>query len=365
MHSHRQTLSFFLVIVASLILFGLIFIYSSSSVFALEKCGSAQFFVKKQLMGLLLGLFALMILKSIPLRVFRKLAPIFFFGTLLLTACTLIPQLTVKIHGSSRWLSLLGLTFQPSELLKVSFIPYLAYFLEKKKFNLSSFTHGYLPFLFIVGITTGLLLIQPDFGQAVTLGITSFILFFVLHTNMRHIMYTLIPLVPITGLLIFLKPYRFQRILTFLDPWKDPQGAGFQIIQSLIAIGSGHVTGVGIAQSRQKYFYLPMQHTDFIFSIIAEETGFIGATIVILLYVLFLYAGIRLAWHLKSTFSLLTVLGFVTLISLQAIINLFVATGLMPTKGIGLPFISYGNSALVANLCMIGIIISCVQQDGD
>lgn len=365
MYNYRQTLSFFLVDIALLVIFGLIFIYSSSSIFALEKCGSAQYFVKKQLIGLLLGITALFILKSIPLRVYRKLAPLFFFGTLLLTALTFIPQLTVRIHGSSRWLSLLGITFQPSELLKVSFIPYIAYFLEKKKFELSSFFNGYLPFLVIVGMTSGLLLLQPDFGQAVTLGITAFILFFILHTNMKHILYTLIPLIPAVILMVFLKPYRFQRILTFLDPWKDPQGAGFQIIQSLIAIGSGNVAGVGIAQSRQKYFYLPMQHTDFIFSIIAEETGFLGASIVIILYILFLYGGIRLAWHLKSTFAMLTTLGYVILISLQAIINLFVATGLMPTKGIGLPFISYGNSALVASLCMVGIIIACVEQDGD
>lgn len=365
MYNHRQTLSFFLIIIALLIIFGLIFIYSSSSIYALEKCGSAQYFVKKQLIGLLLGVAGLFILKSIPLRAYRKLAPIFFFGALFLTALTLIPQVTVRIHGSSRWLSLLGITFQPSELLKVSFIPYIAYFLEKKNFQLSSFVNGYLPFLLIVGMTSGLLLIQPDFGQAVTLGTTAFILFFVIHTNMKHILFTLIPLIPAVILMVFLKPYRFQRILTFLDPWKDPQGAGFQIIQSLIAIGSGHIAGVGIAQSKQKYFYLPMQHTDFIFSIIAEETGFIGATLVITLYILFLYAGIRLAWHLKSTFAMLTTLGYVTLISLQAIINLFVATGLMPTKGIGLPFISYGNSSLVACLCMVGIIIACVEQDGD
>lgn len=363
MQQTKSTMTWFLTTVAILIIIGLIFIYSSSSVFALEKFGSAQYFVKKQLFGVLLGLIALIIFSKIPLATLRRFAPLFFFGSLFLTALTLIPQLTLRIHGSSRWLNLAGFAFQPSELLKVSFIPYIAYLLEKKKFVLSSLAYGFIPFLCIVGATAGVLLMQPDFGQAVTLGMTAFILFFIFHTNMRYIMVTISALIPVLIFMVVWKPYRFNRILTFLDPWKDPQGAGFQIIQSLIAIGSGGATGVGIAESRQKFFYLPMQHTDFIFSIIAEETGFIGASAIIFLYTLFLYFGIRLAWYLKNTFCWLTVLGFTILITLQAIINLFVATGLTPTKGIGLPFMSYGNSALIGNLCMIGIIICCVRQD--
>lgn len=363
MHKNQPILTIFLGVVAFLVIIGLIFIYSSSSVFALEKFGSAQYFVKKQLLGLLLGLGSFFIFSAIPVKYLQKLAPLFFFGALALTTLTLIPQLNVKIHGSSRWLALPFLTFQPSELLKVAFIPYIAYFLEKKKFKLSSFRQGYLPFLVIIGTTAGLLLAQPDFGQALTVSVTALLMFFIIHTNMRYMIYTLIPLIPLTGLLIVLKPYRFQRILTFLDPWKDPQGAGFQIIQSLIAIGSGNITGVGIAQSRQKFFYLPMQHTDFIFSIIAEETGFIGASIIIGLYMLFLYLGVQLAWHIRNIFCMLTIIGFVILISLQAIINIFVTTGLVPTKGIGLPFISYGNSALIAHLCMIGIIAACSRED--
>lgn len=359
--TNRQTVTLFLGTVIFLIIIGLIFIYSSSSVFALEKYGSAQYFVKKQMIGLVLGFLGFCFFSAIPVKLLKKLSPFFFFGALLITCMTLVPKLTVKIHGSSRWVSLWLFTFQPSELLKITFVPYIAYFLEKKKFKLSSLTQGYFPFLLIVGITAGVLLLQPDFGQAVTMSTTALLMFFVLHTSVRHIMYTLIPLIPITGMLILLKPYRFKRILTFLDPWSDPQGAGFQIIQSLIAIGSGNITGVGIAQSRQKYFYLPMQHTDFIFSIIAEESGFIGASAIIGLYALFLYLGVRLAWHVKNMFCMLTILGFVILISLQALINLFVATGLVPTKGIGLPFISYGNSALVAHLCMIGIIVACAQ----
>jgi cell division protein FtsW len=360
---NQPTVPLFLTTVLFLIIIGLIFIYSSSSIFALEKFGSAQYFVKKQVIGLILGFCGFCFFSALPIKYLKKLSPFLFFGALLITGMTLLPKLAVKIHGSSRWVSAWFITFQPSELLKITFIPYIAYFLEKKKFKLSSLSQGYFPFLIIVGMTAGILLLQPDFGQAVTLSTTALLLFFVVHTNMRHIMYTVIPLIPVTGLLILLKPYRFKRILTFLDPWSDPQGAGFQIIQSLIAIGSGNITGVGLAQSRQKFFYLPMQHTDFIFSIIAEEAGFIGASAIIGLYALFLYLGVRIAWYLKNTFCMLTVLGFTILISLQAIINIFVATGLVPTKGIGLPFISYGNSALIAHLCMVGIIIACTKEE--
>ena len=363
MAKKNTNLTIFLTIIALLILIGLVFIYSSSSVFALEKFGSPHYFVRKQLIGLVLGLCGLFLCMLVPLSIIQRGAPLFFFGSLFLTALTLVPGFSTTIHGSHRWLNLAGFVFQPSELLKASLIIYIAYFLAKKQYNLASFIHGYLPFLCILALTSGVLLAQPDFGQTIALCATALLLFFIAQCQTKHLLITLIPLVPITGLLIYLKPYRLKRILTFLNPYDDPQGAGFQIIQSLIAIGSGSIFGVGIGQSKQKFFYLPMQHTDFIFSIIAEETGFIGSSLLIILYMLLLYSGVRLAWTLKNVFCTYIVLGFVILTSLQTIINLFVVTGLMPTKGIGLPFVSYGNSALICSLCMVGIIINCVQED--
>ena len=168
---------------------------------------------------------------------------------------------------------------------------------------------------------------------------------------------------PIAFFMIYLQPYRWQRILTYLDPWQDPQGSGFQIIQSLIAIGSGGLWGTGIAQSQQKFFYLPMQHTDFIFAIMAEEIGFIGSLFFITLCMAFVWFGFRISWNLKNPFSTYLVQGVTSIISLQFIINLFVSTGLAPTKGIGLPFISYGNTALVCNLFMIGLVANAVQDN--
>lgn len=341
---------------------GLVFIYSSSSVYALEKFGSAHYFVKKQLIGLLFGLIGLAIGRALPLSYLKKGAPYIFLAALLLSIAPLLPRLGQSINGSSRWITIAGISFQPSESLKMAFILYIAYLLTKKQSRLQSIFYGYLPLLCVVGVTSLVLLKQPDFGQTVTLCITAFALFFIAHCNPKHLLSTISTLIPAALFLIYIKPYRLKRILTFLNPWDDPQGAGFQIIQSLIAIGSGNFTGLGIAQSKQKFFYLPMQHTDFIFSIIAEETGLLGSFLLISLYIIFLYAGLKVALSTTDPFCFYTIGGFVILTSLQTIINIFVATGLMPTKGLGLPFISYGNSALMCNLAMLGVIINCATS---
>lgn len=358
----KSDIKIFVMIVAILVTIGLLFIYSSSSVYAVELYGSAHYFVKKQFLGLIIGIVALLFFRFIPLSFLEKTSGIFFGSSLVLTALTLVPQLSRNMHGSSRWLKLGPLSMQPSELLKLSFILYCAHLLAKKEFDLKSFTRTYLPYMAIVGITSVILLQQPDFGMAITLAATAFILLYVMHVPTMHLLLTVGALLGSAIVLIALKPYRLRRIVTFLNPWDDPQGAGFQIIQSLIAIGAGSFLGAGVAQSKQKFFYLPMQHTDFIFSIIAEETGFVGCTFLIALYILFLYFGLRIASMLTSTFSSLTTLGFVLLISLQALINGAVVTGLVPTKGVGLPFVSYGNSALICSLAMVGIIMNCVNS---
>jgi cell division protein FtsW len=366
MIAHKKQLNFdlsvLLTIVGTLLIIGFIFIYSSSSVFALEKFGSSSFFVKKQLIGLALGILCLIIIRFIPLEFIKKLTPLFFFSSLFLTGLTLIPGLSNHVHGSSRWLKIFGGSFQPSELLKLALIMYVAYYVSKREYKNPSFIRSFLPLLIILTIIGFILLKQPDFGLTVTLFATVCALLFIAQFQIKYLTFTLLACMPVAFLLIFMKAYRLKRILTFLNPWADPKGAGFQIIQSLIAIGSGGLWGLGIGNSKQKFFYLPMQHTDFIFSIIAEETGLLGASVLILLYLLFLYFGLRIAIHLEDQFSRLTMFGFTILISLQAAINIAVATGLAPTKGIGLPFISYGNTALVCQLIMMGIIINLVKN---
>jgi cell division protein FtsW len=355
-------LQVFLTIIATLILIGCLFVYSSSSVYALETFGTSLFFVKRQCAGLFLGLIALCIGRTIPLNFIKKNAPFLFLGSLFLVIITLLPKFARTIHGSSRWLSFAGFSFQPSELLKVTLLLYIAYFLEKKTIKETIALKHFIPFCTLIGIMCIALLKQPDFGMTVTLLLTTIILFFCAHAQIKHIVMTLVGLAISAMFLILFRPYRLQRIMTFLNPWQDPRGAGFQIIQSLIAIGSGGWLGTGIAHSRQKFFYLPMQHTDFIFSIIAEETGLIGCLFLITLFILLLYFGIRIAHQLTDTYSTLVILGFMILIHLQAVMNMAVATGLAPTKGVGMPFVSYGNTSLVCYLFMIGVIINMVHE---
>ncbi len=360
----QSDLAALLGIVTALVVIGLLFVYSSSSIYAAQNYGYAHYFLKKQCIGVVLGLIAFFVARRLSSEIIYSMTPAFFLGSLALTIATLFPQLSHHIHGSSRWLAFKGFSFQPSELLKIACIMYLARILSKQ--HKESFTRfsGYIPFLIIIGLVTIVLLKQPDFGLAMTLLATSITLLFIAGLPVLHLLCAGMGLVTLIGLLIYAQPYRMRRILTFLDPWKDPQGAGFQIIQSLIAVGSGGWWGSGISNSKQKFFYLPMQHTDFIFSIITEETGFIGGSLIILLYALFTYFGIKIAWQLKNPFAILTTIGFVTLTSLQALINIFVVTGLLPTKGIGLPFISYGNSSLLCFLGMMGIIAHFADKDG-
>jgi cell division protein FtsW len=277
-------------------------------------------------------------------------------------ALTLVPGLGVKMHGANRWLNLGVISIQPSELLKIFLIMYMGYFLEKKQHRIKSFLYTYLPFLLVLGVSFALLLRQPDFGSVITLFSTALVLFFVAECNMRYLLTTALLACPAIVFLILSKSYRLSRILIFLNPWADPQGKGFQIIQSLIAIGNGKMWGVGIANSKQKFFYLPMQHTDFIFPIIAEEIGFFGSIALILLFVAFLFFGMRAVLLFRDGFSFFTSLGFMVLLTIQALINIMVSCGLLPTKGLGLPFISYGGTALIASWCMVGFIVNCARH---
>ncbi len=353
----------FVSIAAVLILIGLIFIYSSSSVFALEKYGNAAFFLNKQFFYLGLGLGGFCFFRLISLDWLKRRASYLFFGAVVLTALTLVPLFALRVHGSNRWLSFMGVTLQPSEFLKLSLFIYLGLIFSGKQNRLKSFVATYLPCLMILGGVALLLLLQPDFGSAVTIFCTAFAMFFVAEFNLWHLLVTVMLALPGVLYLIVAKSYRLQRILVFLDPWSDPQGRGFQIIQSLIAIGSGGLWGLGIGQSKQKFFYLPMQHTDFIFSIVAEEVGFLGSFILVTIFLALCYYGFRVVTRLHDSFAFFTSLAFVVFITLQAVINFMVALGLLPTKGLGLPFVSYGGTALIAYCCMVGLMVNFAKNN--
>jgi cell division protein FtsW len=359
----RSDVRLFVATVVTLTIVGVIFIYSSSSIFALEKYGSAHYFLKKQLIYLIPSIGAFFLFALVPLAWWRKHAPWLFLGSLALTALTLLPMMGVKFHGSNRWLSFFGFSFQPSEVLKLFLFMYMGFFLERKHDKIKSFLHTYLPLLVIFGAAFAILLKQPDFGSVMTIMVTALMLFFVAEFRMIYLVVTALAACPFVIYLIMSKSYRLKRILIFLNPWADPQGSGFQIIQSLIAIGSGHVWGVGLSNSKQKFFYLPMQHTDFIFPIIAEEVGFIGSMLLLILYVLFCFLGLRIAVNIKNPFAFFTALAYVLFISLQAVINLMVSSGLLPTKGLGLPFISYGGTALMCFWAMVGFIVNGARAE--
>jgi cell division protein FtsW len=358
----KYDFSIFFLISLTFVILGVIFVYSSSSYYALETLNQPLFYVKRQLFGIFAGMIAFFIARMVPLKFLKNISFFVLLATTILTMMPLISKLSHKINGSHRWLNIHGFIFQPSELLKVALVIYLASLLSRKKIVHNTTHKTAMPLAIILGVIGIVLLKQPDFGCLATLFCTTLIMLFIANLPLRYFIATLCATLPVGFLLVYLQPYRWQRILTYLDPWQDPQGTGFQIIQSLIAIGSGGLWGTGIAQSQQKFFYLPMQHTDFIFAIMAEEIGFIGSLFFITLCVLFLLFGSKIAWNLQDPFTVYLVQGIIVIISLQFLINLFVSTGLAPTKGIGLPFVSYGNTALVCNLFMIGLVNNAVQE---
>jgi len=345
----------FIINILTFIIIGFIFIYSSSSIYSLEKFGYSYYFLKKQLIGFFISLISIIFFYLIPTSYIKRFAKYQYILSISILLLTFTKFLGNSINGSSRWINIFGLSFQPSELVKMAFIIYISYLITNKA--------NYIYILFILFMTDIILLKQPDFGQTVTITIVTFILLFIAEYNIIYMIYTLLLSIPISIFLVLMKPYRLKRIMIFLNPWNDKQGSGFQIIQSLIAIGSGHIKGLGIANSKQKFFYLPMQHTDFIYSIICEELGFIGGSLIILLFLMFLYLGLKITLTFKDNFFFYISLGFISLITLQAIINISVSISLLPTKGIGLPFISYGNSALIMNISMIGLILNFIRYE--
>ncbi len=349
-------------VVLALTLIGLVFIYSSSCVFALEKCGSSFYFLKKQLFFLLPSTLFFLFFAKIRLDVLRKLTPIFFFASLGLTLMTFVPGLGLKMHGSNRWINLGFMSFQPSELLKFFSILFIALLMERRIRHLNSLYKLYLPLFTFLGIVSLVLLKQPDFGSVVTLASTTLVMMFIAECNLTYLGLSALGAVPLVLYLILSQSYRLNRVLVFLNPWADPQGKGFQIIQSLIAISSGSIWGVGLAGSKQKYFYLPMQHTDFIFPIIAEEIGLIGCCFILILIMAICYFGFKVALNAQNYFSFFMATGFTVFITIQSVINVMVACGMLPTKGLGLPFISYGGTSLMCMWGMIGCIVNAARS---
>ncbi|MFH1857901.1 MAG: putative lipid II flippase FtsW, partial [Candidatus Omnitrophota bacterium] len=270
----------------------------------------------------------------------------------------LIPPFGKESGGANRWFRIGGFSFQPSEITKIILLIYMADFLSRKKHILHQFREGFLPALLVMALVVGLILLQPDFGTAMAIATVLLFMFFLAGVKIPQLGLTVACFIPVSVFYILLKPHAWRRIMAFLAPERDPQGIGFQIIQSFVALGSGGLFGVGLGQSKQKLFYLPASHTDFIFSIIGEELGLLGTLSVVVLFFLFTWSCYRILRKVQDGFGRLLGFGITAMITLEALVNIGVACGALPTKGLPLPFISYGGSALIANLIGVGFLLN-------
>ena len=349
--------------VLALLAIGVVMVYSSSSVVALMSYNDASYFMKRQIIWALLGLLALMAATHFDHEKLgnKRVVGILVAVTFLLLVAVLIPGVGRTVNGARRWLRFGSLSFQPAELMKFTLVVYLSAYLSGKGERIRDFTHGVVPGLLVSGAFLGLTLVQPDFGTVAVVGLVLFAMYFAGGAKLLHLAGLFIVVVPLGVVAVATKAYRLRRFMTFLDPWADPQGAGHQIVQSFVAFGSGGVFGRGLGEGRQKLLFLPERHSDFIYAVIGEELGIIGALVVLMLFGLVLWRGMAIARNAQGIARMLA-LGFTLLLTMQALFNMAVVTGIVPTKGIALPLVSYGGSALVVTLASVGVLLNISKR---
>ncbi|MFC5450183.1 stage V sporulation protein E [Paenibacillus aestuarii] len=348
------------IIVPTLLLLtiGVIMVYSASAVLAFHDFGDSFYYLKRQLLFAALGVVAMFFTMNVDYILWKKYAKFALILCFFLLVIVLIPGIGVVRGGARSWLGIGAFGIQPSEFMKMGMILFLAKLLSEQQSKITQFTKGLLPPLGLMGLAFGLIMLQPDLGTGAVLVGASLLIIYTSGARLLHLSY--LGMVGIAGFvgLIIAAPYRLKRITAFLDPWQDPLGAGYQAIQSLYAIGPGGLVGLGLGMSRQKYSYLPEPQTDFIFSIIAEELGFIGGTLVLLLFSILVWRGMRTAITAPDTFASLIAVGIIGMIAVQVIINIGVVIGMFPVTGITLPLISAGGSSLTLMLTAIGILLN-------
>ncbi len=336
--------------------FGLLMIYSSSAVMGLQKYGDSLYYVKKQFLFLGLGWLLYFVVAQLPLERFARYRMILLAGGMGLLILVMIPGIGSTGGGAQRWLDLGFLRFQPSEIVRLLLVFYLAGTLVAKSDKLHLFNKGFLPLLIVTGLLMGLLLLQPDFGGAMNVLALSLVLWFVGGIPMAYLLGLGILILPAVAVVVMNEAYRAKRVLTFLDPFQDVQGAGFQVIQSFMAFLNGGWTGVGIGNSQQKLYYLPEAHTDFIFSVLGEELGVVGIAVVTALFLGLLFMGLRIAKNQREDFGYFLGIGLTFFLVVPALLNMMVTMGLLPTKGLPLPFFSSGGSAFLSALIALGAL---------
>ena len=337
---------------------GITMIYSSSSILAMERFKDGQYFLKRQFFYILLGLAVMMILRRTPYRLLGRWSYPGLSLSVVLLLLLFVPPFGLKVNNATRWLKIGVFTFQVTELVKVAMVIFLAHYLTRKDAKPQEFMKGFLIPLLITLSILGLILWQPDFGTAVIIAIIMFSMLFLSGAKIRYLVGTLTLLVPLAVWQVMRSDYRLWRLKTMLNPWDDPLGTGFQIIQSFISFGSGGAFGVGIGDGMQKLYYLPEPHTDFILSVIAEEGGFIAVVTIISLFVIFIFRGFMIAYKAPDTFGTLLASGLTMTIAVEAFVNIAGVMGLIPVKGLVLPFVSYGGSSVVMSLAAAGILMN-------
>src|SRR5215213_880017 len=344
-----------------LALFGVVMVYSASAVIAQKENGNQFYYVMKQGVFVAIGFVVMLLAMQFNYQQLKNRRIV--YALLILCSIGLLGVFAFSsINGAHRWLKFPGFSIQPSEVSKLSLIIFLAYFLEKRAGEEGDFWRTFVPCGFVTGWLAALVVVEPDFGTAMMLVLIFTVVIFTAGARVRHLALAAAPALVVAAGLLILVPWRLKRLMTFLDPWADQQGGGFQVVQSLIAIGSGGTNGLGFAQGKQKMLFLPFAHSDFIFAVVGEELGLVGALAVVAVFALFLWRGIRTALLAPDRFGMLLSLGIVTSIVAQALFNISVVLSLVPTKGIPLPFISYGGSSLVPTLAAVGILLNVSQH---
>jgi len=360
---NRKIHIYLFIAVLILVLFGLVMIYSSSYIWAEYKFDDAFKYVKQQGLFVIIGTFLMYFMSRIDYRLYQKKAWTIFIICIVLLVLVLIPGIGSVRNGSRSWFGIGSFGIQPSEFAKLSLIMLTSKYLTNSNRFIKDIRKGVIPILLVLFFVFGLIMLQPDFGTGMIIVVSIIAMLYIAGVNMKF--FIGLGLIGVVGIviLIAIAPYRMDRITSFLNPWNDPLGTGFQIIQSLYAIGPGGLLGMGFLNSRQKHFYLPEPQTDFIFSIISEEFGILGIIIVASLFVFILYCGIKISLQCKDSFGKYLAFGMIFQILIQAIMNLMVVIGLIPVTGVTLPFLSYGGSSLLVSMASMGIILNISRSN--
>lgn len=350
--------------VGALVALGVVMVFNVSYFHAQERFGDPLLFFRKHIIALTVGGCVMMVMSRVRIEFLERWANVLFLLSVLALLLVLVPYVGVERGGAQRWLRLGGFSLQPSEFAKIGVVLFAARWISRRRDELGDFVHGVLPLLAVVGVCAVLMMQQPDFGTTAILGSLTLLMLFAGGARPLHMAGLLVAGVGLFAAGAMAAPYRVRRLMAFLDPWAQSQEDAFQLVQSLIAFGSGGVSGVGLGSSRQKMLFLPEAHTDFMFALVGEELGLIGALSVLFLFAVFAFRGYRVAARHPDSFGSLLAFGLTSVITLSAVVNVGVALGMLPTKGLALPFLSYGGSALLSSMLQVGVLAGLSRMTG-